>query len=145
MTNAFVDTFRRIPPLVAALNGDPNNIRPYIDINPDANSLSDATYQMEPGTLLVVHTETNFVEGEITALQHIVNILIRAPREASNQKLATLLINGVPDPGDGLNWMLCPVMSNLLPTNLVSIGRETDTEGIDYHVVVTATKETGAI
>jgi hypothetical protein len=47
------------------------------------------------------------------------------------------------DPGDGQCWRNCPIMTGVLPTNVLSINRVTDEEGIDYSVILTETAETG--
>ena len=142
-TNATVDAFRRIPDLVTALGGDPNAISGYIDRNPDANSWSLAVYQMPPGSLLVIWQETLFSEGEMEAWMHRYQYFIRARRGDSALTLINLLVDGIPVPGDGQRWRYCPLMDGLLPTQITEIARLTDSEGIDYYAVTTATNETG--
>lgn len=151
LTEAFVAKLRAIPELVAALGPDPltpdpNRIFGYIDDNPDNNSISNAAYEQEPGSILVGWQETLISEEEMPAWTHMYQFYIRAPRRgASALKLITLLVNGVPNPGDGLRWRYCPVMSGVLPTNITDCERLVDSEGIDYFAVTTATKETGDI
>jgi hypothetical protein len=143
LTNAQVDAFRRIPDLVAALGGNAEAIAGYIDRNPDYNSWSNAVYQQPPGSILVIWQETMFSEGEINAWMHRYQYFVRARRGDSALTLLELLVNGVPDPGDGMRWRYCPLMDGVLPTNITTISRLTDSEGIDYFAVETATNETG--
>jgi hypothetical protein len=143
LANAQVDAFRRIPELVAALGGNPELISAYIDRNPDYNSWSQAVYQMPPGSILVIWQETLFAEGEMEAWTHRFQYFIRARRGDSALTLVEVLVNGVPDPGDGMRWRFCPLMDGVLPTQITEIARLTDSEGIDYYAVTTATNETG--
>lgn len=143
LTTAMVDTFRKIPELVAALNGAPEAIFGYYDLNPDRNSLTNAVYTQPPGSILVAWTETAFAEEEIGCWLHAYGYYVRAPRKGSPIALITALVNGIPMPGDGLIWRFCPVMDGVLPTQIINISRIPDAEGIDYYVVTTETKETG--
>jgi hypothetical protein len=143
LTQAQVDAFQRIPDLIAALGGDPAAIAAYIDINPDRNSTANAIYQQPPGSILVIWQETLFAESEIEAWMHRFQYFIRARRGESALTLITLLVNGIPDPGDGLRWRFCPVMDGVLPANITEIARLTDSEGIDYYAVTAAINETG--
>jgi hypothetical protein len=138
-----VDTFRKIPDLVAALNHDPEAIVAYHDLNPDRNSLTNAVYTQAPGSILVAWTETMFAEEEIGCWQHTYQYFVRARRKGSPIEVITELVNGIPIPGDGLIWRFCPVMDGVLPTQVVNISRQPDVEGIDYFIVTTQTKETG--
>jgi hypothetical protein len=144
LTNAFVDTLRLIPQLVADLDqGSPDSIVPYIDVNPQRNSWTAAIYQMKPGTVMVIWQETLLTEGEMSAWMHRVQFCVRAQRGASAMTLLNDIVNGVPDPGNTLRWRFCPVMDGVLPTNVTEIARLTDEEGIDYFVITTETRETG--
>ena len=143
LTNATVDAFQRIQPLVDALGGDPAAIKGYIDSNPDKNSWSAALYQMAPGTILVIWQETTFEAAEITAWMHRFQYFVRARRGESALALIQLLVNGIPVPGDGLIWRFCPLMDGVLPTEVTEISRLTDSEGIDYFAVTAAINETG--
>jgi hypothetical protein len=152
LTLAFVDALRAIPELVAALASDPlkppdpMRIYGYIDNNPDFNSISNAVYEQEPGSVLCGWQETNLTQDEIPAFSHVFQFFVRAPRRGTSAlRLLTLLTNGVPNPGDGLRWRYCPVMSGVLPTEITNLARLVDSEGIDYFAVTTATKETGDI
>ena len=143
LTNAMVDKFRAIPDLVAALNGNPEAIVAYQDLNPDRNSLTNAVYESAPGSILVAWIETNFAEEEIGCWLHSYAYYVRARRKGSPIELINLLVNGIPVPGDGLRWRYCPVMSGVEPTQIINISRVPDAEGIDYYVIATETKETG--
>lgn len=143
LTNAIVDKLVLIPELVAALGGDLTNIIPYIDENPNLNSVSLALYKQKPGSVMVIWQETLLTQGDIEGWQHQFVIFVRAARGNSPLDLIDLIINGVPVPGDGLRWRYCPVMPGVLPTNITDITRPSDTEGIDYHSIVCEIKETG--
>jgi len=144
LTNALVDALRRVPELVAALGGDPMRIMPYIDNNPDFNSLSAAAYEQEPGSVLVGWDDTQITEDEMPQWLHNHLFYVRAQRKGvSALRLVTLLVNGVPDPGDGQRWRFCPVMEGVYRTEIPSIERIQDSEGVDYFAVHAATKETG--
>jgi hypothetical protein len=142
LVNAMAATLGDIPPLLAALSPvDP--IQPYIDMNPTSNSVDKAIYQMQPGQLLVVWIETRIDRAEMSKWVHTVEICVRAGRDQSDLDIIGLIMAGVPVPGDGLMWRLCPIMPGVLPTEVAAIGRRTDTEGVDYGVIATETAETG--
>jgi len=144
LTLAFVSKLQACPDLVAALGGDPQRIFGYIDNNPDNNSISSAAYEQEPGSVLVGWWQTTFDPEAMNAWVHLYQFYVRAPRRGmSALELLTLLTNGVPDPGDGLRWRICPVMDGVLPTNIVNIERLVDSEGIDYFAVTASTTEIG--
>ena len=141
-TNAMATTLGKIPEVVAQLaQADP--IQAYIDNNPTKNSVDKAIYQMQPGQLLVVWTDTVLDRGSMSKWLHTIEICVRALPDQSDLALMQLIMNGVPEPGDGMVWRNCPIMPGLLPTDVVRIGRRTDTEGVDYGVIQTETAETG--
>lgn len=137
-----VDALRRIPELVTLL-GDPAAVVGYIDQNPGRNSIGAAIYQMKPGTALVGWKETFFDAAEVEAWAHRYVIFVRAARGGSALELIHAIVNGVPVPGDGQRWRYCPLMSGVLPTNVVEITSPSDEEGIDYFSILTETKESG--
>jgi hypothetical protein len=142
LVNAMAVSLRNIPelePLLARVDG----VHSYIDLNPTANSVDKAIYQMQPGQLLVIWTATDLVTDTMGKWSHRVEICVRALREHSELELIQTVVNGVPVPGNGMPWRFCPLMGGLLPTNVTSILRRTDTEGVDYGVVQTETAETG--
>jgi hypothetical protein len=143
LTNALVTTFRNIPDLVTALDGKPENVSGYIDLNPDRNSVSKAIYQMLPGSVLVVWQETLFDSSSMEGWNHRFQYFVRAARGGSSLDLMRRLVNGVPIPGDGLCWRFCPVMAGVLPTEIPNIARMMDGEGIDYFVITAETREVG--
>lgn len=142
LVNAMATTLAGIPELVAAL-APTNPIVAYIDTNPLRNSVSKAIYQMQPGQLLVVWNETRLERETMSKWNHVVEIYVRSLPGASDLDLIDLIVAGVPNPGDGMVWRNCPIMNGLLPTEVTTIGRHTDTEGVDYAVIQTETAETG--
>jgi hypothetical protein len=143
LTNALVNTLRAIPELVTELGGDPSVIVPYIDGNPAPNSLSQAIYQQALGSVLAAWQETILNEGEMEAWRHDYVIFLRAAKGHSPLTLGDILINGVPNPGDGLRWRYCPVMDGVLPATVTNLARPSDSEGIDYHSILVQFTETG--
>ena len=144
LTEAFAATLQAIPEVVTLLGGDPAAIVPYIDNNPDQNSVSAATYEMKPGSILVVHISTQLAQGQTMAKwMHSVHFLLKAASGESTLRLANAIVDGAPNPGDGQIWRRCAIMDGLDPTEVIEISRETDTEGIDYHLIKTETTETG--
>ena len=131
-----------VPELMVALAPvDP--IMPYVDRNPIRNSVDQATYQMQPGQLLVVWMGTRLTKGEMSKWTHIVEILCRALPDQSDMDLEDIIVAGVPVPGDGMVWRNCPLLAGVYPTEVVDIERRTDTEGVDYGAIITETAETG--
>jgi hypothetical protein len=98
---------------------------------------------MQPGQLLVLWVETAMIFETTSKWSHRVEIVLRSMREASDLDLIDLILNGVPVPGDGMIWRMCPVMAGVLPTDVSAISRRTDSEGVDYAVIQTETAETG--
>jgi hypothetical protein len=140
--NAITTTLLAVPELVQNLAAvDP--IVAYIDRNPLANSVDKAIYQMQPGQLLVFYVSTDLTEGDMSRWLHALHICIRALPGQSDLDLIDAIMAGVPIPGDGMVWRNCPVMPGLLPTKVVRISRMTDSEGVDYMLIETATAETG--
>ena len=145
LTLAMVDTLQRIPPLLALLDSGAASIVGYVDENPQRNSLSKAVYQMPPGSLLLSWQGTVMEQATSTmfAWNHVIQIFVRARKGDSALQIIDALVDGVPDPGDGLRWRYCSLISGVLPTHVRDIARVPDEEGIDYFVVTTATQETG--
>lgn len=145
LTQALVDTWRLIPPLITDLNGDPNNISAYIDENPEFNSVERAVYEMPQGSILLAWYETAINEGEAGGgfWVHRFRAFLRAAKNSSVLTLVRDLMSGIPAPGDGQRWFLCPVMDGVFPTDVMEIGRPTDQEGIDYVTVTMQIREVG--
>jgi hypothetical protein len=140
--NAMAATLAAVPELAAILAAvDP--VVPYIDRNPTANSVEKAIYQMQPGQLLIVYRGTDLTEGEMSKWTHGVDICLRSLPGSSDLDLLDAIMAAVPNPGDGMVWRNCPLLDGLLPTKVVRISRPTDTEGVDYMLIETATAETG--
>lgn len=141
--NAMVNTLLAIPALVADLAlVDP--VKGYIDLNPTANSVDKAIYQMQPGQVLVIWRSTSLIaEGSMSKWDHRLEICVRALPDHSDLALIDEIMQGIPQYGDGLIWRQCPILEGLLPTNVTEITRATDTEGVDYGVLLTSTHETG--
>jgi hypothetical protein len=142
LVNAMAQTLMKIPELIADL-AETDPVKAYIDFNPTSNSVEKAIYQMQPGQLLVVWIETALVVETMSKWSHRVEICLRAMRDHSDLDLGDLIMNGVPVPGDGLIWRMCPIMPGVLPTDVLGISRRTDSEGVDYAVIQTETAETG--
>jgi hypothetical protein len=144
LTNAFVDVLRRIPELVADLDqASPSSIQPYIDFNPDKNSIQMAIYDMKEGSVLVVFDESYLLEGELSANEYVVRFILKAKKGQSVYDLAKDIGRGVPVPGDTQRWYRCPVMDGVYPTEIAGSARATDEEYIDYWTILTKTKEIG--
>ena len=145
LTNAFVAKLQDIPEVVALLGGDPAAIIPYIDSNPNSNNLEARIYEIKPGTVMVVHIDTVLAatQSNMEKWLHTFHFILKAPRDQSNLDLANLIVDGKPANGDGQIWRRCEVMAGVDPTEITSISRVTDTEGIDYELIVTQTSETG--
>lgn len=139
---AMANTLANIPELVEVL-AETDPVKPYIDFNPSSNSVEKAIYQMQPGQLLVMWTETALIVENMSKWSHRVEICGRAMKEHSDMDLGDLIMQGVPVPGDGMLWRQCALLPGCLPTNVEGILRRTDTEGVDYAVIVTETAETG--
>jgi len=142
MVNAMVATLSKIPELVAALAPE-DPIVGYIDLNPTHNSVDKALYQMQPGQVMVVWTNTRLDTGTMSKWSHLMQICMRSLPGASDLDLVDLIMAGVPQPGDGMVWRNCPILNGLLPTNVLEIERRTDSENVDYVVILTETAETG--
>ena len=143
-TNALADTLRRIPQLVADLEPPaPESVVAYIDTNPGSMNLEAARYGMKPGTVIVAVTETIQTEGEMARWLHRAEFYVRPQKGQTTYKIIGDIMRGVPDPGDGLRWYLCPVMAGVDPTSVMQLTRITDPEQIDYWTISTETKETG--
>ena len=142
LVNAMAATLESIPEVVAAL-APVNPIRAYIDTNPTANNVDGAIYKMQPGQLMVCWTETRLQREEMSKWAHIVEIYVRALPDHSELDLIGIIVAGVPNPGDGLIWRMCPIMPGLLPTEVTAISRRTNSEGVDYGVIETESAESG--
>ena len=140
LVRAMVTAFLNIPELVPQMAAVAPIVA-YVDNHPA--SLGKAVYQMQPGSVLVAWNETHLREGETEPWAHAVEIYVRALRGRSSLDLAVLLVNGIPDPGDGLPWRYCPLMPGVLPTLVEPIVRTSDAEQIDFVTVSTETLETG--
>lgn len=142
LVNAMASTLSGIPEIVAILAPvDP--VVAYIDLNPTANSVDKAIYQMQPGQVLVIYRGSDLTEGEMSKWSHAVEICLRSLPGASDLDLIDAIMAGVPNPGDGMVWRNCPILPGLLPTTVTRISRTTDTEGVDYMLIETTTAETG--
>ena len=142
LVNAMAQAMLNIPEVVAELAAV-NPVQAYIDFTPTSNSVEKAIYQMQPGQLLVYWLETNLILEQMSKWSHRVEICLRAMRDHSDMDLGDVIMNGVPVPGDGLMWRMCPLIPGVLPTDVLGISRRTDSEGVDYHVILTETAETG--
>jgi hypothetical protein len=140
LVRAMVLRLTDIPELVAKL-APVTPIAGFLDNHPA--SLSKATYQMQPGSVLVAWEETHFREGDTQPWSHVLEIYVRALKGQSSLDVAVLIVNGVPVPGDGLPWRFCPLMPGVLPTIVEPVTRTPDAEFIDFVTISTETLETG--
>ena len=138
LVRAMVTAFTNIPELLAVL-APVAPIVGHVDNHPA--SLAKTVYQMQPGSVLAAWQETRFQEGDVNPWLHVIEIYVRALKGQSSLDIAVLLVNGVPQPGDGLPWRFCPVMPGVLPTICQPITRTPDPEAIDYITVSTETLE----
>jgi hypothetical protein len=139
--NAMGQTLANIPELVALLAPDaPIGVYPEIATR---NSVEKFIYQMQPGQLLVIWTESLLTRANMLKWDHRVEICFRALPGNSEFDIGDAIMAGVPVPGDGQIWRLCPIMPGVLPTEVGALTRRMDSEGVDYHVIATETAETG--
>jgi hypothetical protein len=141
LVQSMAATLGAIPPLMAIL-APANSIVAYIDMHPTENSLSQARYEMQPGSVMLAFMETTFQEGATSPWAHTVAIFVKAQAAQSELAIVTQIVNGIPVPGDGLPWRYCPVMHDVLPTVIKAITRVDDEEGLDYIQITTETLET---
>lgn len=141
LVNAFVSTLQRIPEVVEDLGGSPASIIGYIDIASVRNSMNNAVYSQKSGTVLVLWREMVMTEGEMAWYEHHVELQLRARPGSSILTLIKDIVDGVPDPGDGMCWLRCQLLPGLDPTQVARAYFETDEEGIDHGVIETTTKE----
>lgn len=134
LTNAIADTLRDIPPLVEELGGLPEAIYGYIDETPAKNSLAKAVYGMPPGAVLVAWIDSGLSEGEMTGFVHRFNFHVKAIKGESPLALIKLIVDGTAE-GETLRWRYQCVLPGILPAELVTISRNTDSEGIDYPII----------
>jgi hypothetical protein len=142
LVNAMAATLSGIPEVVQIL-APTDPVVAYLDLNPTANSVDKAVYQMQPGQVLIVYRGSDLTEGEMSKWSHTLEIVIRSLPGASDLDLIDAIMAGVPNPGDGMVWRNCPLLDGLLPTQVMRISRNTDTEGVDYILIETTTLETG--
>jgi hypothetical protein len=142
LVNTMADKFLSMPPLLALLAPE-NPVVAYLDLPPDEKSIMKARYQMQPGSVLISWRDTVFLEGQVTGWSHQVEIDVKAWRNVSTLAMVRELVNGIPVPGDGQVWRMCPVISGVYNTIVSEIHRETDPEGVDFFVLITKTLETG--
>ena len=144
LTNVFADTLRRIPELVADLNPPvPESVVAHVDRNPERMSLDTVLYSMKGGTVIVAGVESVLAEGEMAWWTHRVEFYVRPGRNQSTYQIIDDIMRGVPVPGDGQRWYLCPLAAGLDPTSVLAWERRTDSEHVDYWAARTETKETG--
>lgn len=145
-TNGMVEVLRRIPELIAELSPSvPESVMGYIDIQPGQNAVASAIYGQRPGSVLVVWRDAMMTVGSggIANMAHHADLYVRAQRNQSPFRIIHAVTNGVPDPGDGQRWYVCPWLDGLQRTEILTVERETDTEQIDLMVIRTETYEQG--
>jgi hypothetical protein len=141
LTDAMAEALASIPALTTQLAAV-KPVAAYIDENPAQNSLEKAIYQMQPGQVLVAAIRTERATATMSKWSHLVEIYMRSLKGYSDLDLVDAIVNGVPQ-GASQVWWLCPLLAGALPTELGPHERRTDSEGVDYWVIVTETAETG--
>jgi len=146
LTNALTTTLQNIPELVAELpNADPNRIVPYIDLNPEFNSVTNTIYEMPSGLIYVIWEgfQLNEKENEAGMWIHRLSVHCRADTGKKVQTLVKYVVDGVPVPGDGERWRDCGIIDGALPADVKEGIRQPDREGIDYFTVSIEIHESG--
>jgi hypothetical protein len=142
LVNAFAATLAAIPEVVALL-APTTPIDAYVDSNPSRNSVDKAIYQMQSGQVLIVWRGTRMLTETMSRWTHLVHLCIKPLPGGSYMDLIDAIVDGVPNPGNGQMWRLCPILDGLLPTEISEQTFEPNTEGVDYGLIVTDTPETG--
>lgn len=142
LVNAIASTLALIPEVMLLL-ADTDPIDAYVDDNPTRNEIPRAIYQMQAGQLLIVWRETRLQRDQMGKWLHTVEICTKPLQDQSNMDLMDAVVNGVPNPGDGMYWRNCPVLPGLLPTEVTEMTFRQNTEGLDYGSIMTETLETG--
>jgi hypothetical protein len=146
LVNTLTTTLRTIPELVQELpNADPNRIVAYIDRNPVMNTLTNTIYEMKSGIILVTWeaTRINDQENDAGMWVHKLIVYCRSDTGKSALDMVKLVIDGIPNPGDGQRWRNCAIMAGVLPVKITEALRTPDREGIDFYPVEMEFKETG--
>lgn len=146
LVDAIVDHLRKIPDLVAILQGRENAIYAYHDRFADTNSVALAIAKMEPGQLMVVWVGS--VPGAPTSWwKHQIKIYIRANEEDFNgatpegyYEIVRLIFDGVPE-GQSLPMRAIEPLESVDPMQDESISRSSDLEGVDYFEIDLAFNE----
>jgi len=140
LVEALVAKLRAIPELVAEMNGEPGRIRAYHYRYPKEASLARALYELEAPALLVVWRGTEpgrFGRGEVW--QHRFSLFIRS-REIFEHEAATagyyrigeLLVDGVPEGGDGQRMLETVIDPACYPMEVPRLVAAADADGVDY-------------
>jgi hypothetical protein len=74
---------------------------------------------------------------------HRFQYYMRADRDRSPLEMLVLLINGKPQPGNGLIWRSCGVMGGVDNVRILEATRQVDAEHVDYFEVTAEFRETG--
>lgn len=130
-------------PEVMALLAAENPIDAYIDSNPTRNEVDLAIRQMQSGQLLLIWKDTILQTGTMGKWLHTVDICVKPLEDQSYMDLIAAVVNGVPNPGDGMYWRNCPLLDGVYPTSVTRQAWETNTEAVNYGLIVTETLETG--
>jgi hypothetical protein len=146
LTTALATTLQNIPELVALLpNADPARIVAYLDSNPARNSVINTLYEMPSGLIYVAWERTilNETQNSASMWTHTMFIYCRADTGKSPLDILKLVVDGIPNPGDGMRWRNCGIMTGVLPADIKEISRQPDREGIDFYIVNIEINETG--
>lgn len=138
------DRLRLVPEVVDMLGGDPTAISAYIDLTPSAANATNDIYKLKAGVVRIYYQDTDRDTGnDMEWWAHYIHIVVKAPQDVSNMDLTHAIVNGIPVPGDGQKWWLCPLFDGLDPTQIQEVTRVSDTESIDYFLIATKINETG--
>lgn len=138
ITDRLVDLLRKIPELVADMDGDPSRIVAYKDNYPAASSLTKAIYEMKVPSILATWQATTPADfEEMTKWSHQVTLFIRCRDYA---QIFRHIVRGTPVPGD-LPLISFTVHEACYPMDVPSIQRQRDEEGLDYFEMPIVFKE----
>jgi hypothetical protein len=149
LVDNLVALLRKIPELVAEMDGDPERIFAYHDQYPKRVSLAHAIHQMPAPSVMAVWVGTSPGSfGGVDVWKHQVTLYLRARETFDGHpttayyKLFRLITKGVPA-GSAVPMLNATVHPSCYPMDLPLIQRQTDAEGLDYFEVPITFTEIG--